>query len=123
AVALIGWMPQSRSNAGAVSAITVDSHDLHLTDITVIEAEYKAKAGQQLPPDLRQRLQQAQTLTEQQRFDESLPMLRQPAESLQLPSLFGQLGTALALAGKKSEAEAAFLKASAIDPSNRAAIQ
>src|SRR5262249_43245535 len=83
----------------------------------------KTKTGQQLPADMRQRLQQAQTLIDQHRFDESLPMLRQTAESLQLPSLFGQLGTALAFAGKKGEAEAAFLKASSNDPDNRAAIQ
>src|SRR5262245_5561737 len=122
-VALIGLIPQSGSKAGGLSAITLDSHDLNLTNITVIEGEYKSKTGQDLPPEVRQRLQQAQTLIEQQRFDEGLPLLRQTAESLQLPSIFGELGTALAMAGKKGEAEAAFLKASAADPNNRAAIQ
>jgi len=121
-VAVIGLIPETRSNAGGLPGITLDSHDLNLTSIPVIEGEYKAKTGQELPPDVRQRLQQAQTLIEQRRFDEGLPMLRQTAESLQLASLFGELGTALALAGKKGEAEAAFLKASSTDPNNRAAI-
>ena len=122
-VALIGLIPLTRSKAGGLPTFSVDSHDLNLTDITVIEGEYKSKTGQELPAEVRQRLQQAQTLIEQRRFDEGLPLLRQTAESLQLASVFGELGTALALAGKKGEAEAAFLKASSADPNNRAAIQ
>src|SRR5690349_14048520 len=92
-VALI-LLPQTRSNAGGFPAMSLDSHDLNLTDRTVIEGEYRSKTGQDLPADVRQRLQQAQSLIEQRRFDEGLPLLRQAAENLQLPSLFGELGTA-----------------------------
>src|SRR5262245_34580172 len=79
AVALIGWIPQSGSNAGGLPTITVDSRDLQLTNIAVIEGEYKSKTGQQFAPEVRQRLQQVQTLIEQHRFDDGLPILRQTA--------------------------------------------
>ena len=95
-----------------------DSHDINFQQINIIEREYTRKTGQPLPADLRQQLEQAQQLIDQKQYDQGIPLLRTVAEKAPVPSVLTNLGNALALTGKSTEAQASFSQAAAADPSN-----
>ncbi len=121
-VALIGIVPpllkkESKDPPGI--SITRDSHDLNFQPVTVIEAEYRTKTGQQLPPELKQQIDQALQLMKQQRYGDGIPLLRAALEKAPVPSVMTDLGHALAITGNSTEAQTLYNQAATADPSNK----
>ncbi len=118
-VAVIGIVPSLRKKDTAAININQDSHNLSFQQINVIEGEYRQKTGQPLPPEVQQQIEQALLLVKQERYGDGIPLLRAAAEKAAVPAVLADLGHALALAGKPTEAENAYSQAAAADPSNQ----
>jgi hypothetical protein len=118
----VGILPSLLGSKPSQPNINItDSHDLSFHQINVFEQEYRAKVGEDLPAELREQIQQALAHLNEGRFSDGIPILQQAAEKAPVPSLLADLGTALALAGNASDANAAFAKAAAAAPDNEAA--
>jgi hypothetical protein len=125
-VALIGVLPSllKKGSPGTQGInISNDSHDVNFQQINVIEREYAQKTGQPLPPDLRQQIEQALQFMKQNRYEEGIPLLREAAQKAAVPSVLADLGHALAVTGKSTEAQTLFSQAAAVDPSNQQVTQ
>src|ERR1700680_178722 len=92
--AVIGILPSLLKKEAPSISISRDSHDLNFQPITVIEREYRQKTGQPLPPDVQQQIEQALQLLKQERYEDSIPLLRAAAEKAPTPSALTDLGKA-----------------------------
>lgn len=125
-VAGIGLIPSlldKESSSGISVSLSRDSHDVNFQQINVVEREYREKTGEALPPEVRKQIEQALQMLQQKRYDDGIPLLREAAGKVQVPSLLADLGTALALAGKGAEAESVYSQAASADPSNELVAQ
>ena len=118
-VAVISILPPLLKKESQGIQISQDSHDLNFQQINVVEQEYLQKTGQPLPPDVRQQIAQALQLLTQKRYADSIPLLRAAAEKAAVPSVLTDLGHALAITGKSTEAQALYDQTAAADPSNQ----
>jgi hypothetical protein len=118
-VAVISILPPLLKKDSQGIQISQDSHDLNFQQINVVEREYLQKTGQPLPPDLRQQIEQALQFMKQERYADSIPLLRAAAEKAAVPSVLTDLAHALAITGKSNEAQALYDQTAAADPSNQ----
>ncbi len=118
-VAVIGIIPSFKEKKAGGVNINQDSHNLNFQQITVIEGEYRQKTGQPLPPEVQQKIEQALQLLKQERYEEGIPLLRAASEKAAVPSVLADLGHALAITGKSTEAESAYSQAAVADPTNQ----
>ena len=116
--AVIGILPSLLKKESPSISISRDSHDLNIQPITVIEREYRQKTGQPLPPDVQQQIEQALQFLKQDRYEDGIPLLRAAAEKTPVPSVLTDLGHALAITGKSTEAQAVYSRAESLDPTN-----
>jgi hypothetical protein len=118
-VAVIGIVPSLRKKDAPAININQDSHNLSFQQVNVIAGEYRQKTGQALAPEVQQQIEQALLLVKQERYEDGIPLLRAASEKAAVPSVLADLGHALALAGKSTEAASVYNQAAAADPSNQ----
>jgi hypothetical protein len=117
--AVIGVTPSMLKKESPAISFSRDSHDLNFQQINVIEREYRQKTGQALPPEIRQQIEEALQRINQERYEDSIPLLRAAAENAPVASVLTDLGHALALTGKSAEAQSFYSQAATADAGNQ----